>query len=153
MQPDLPRIDADPQVAVKRAYKGLRRKRFHAPELPAEYLGTPDLGSLAVRSPFACYTRLHDDKTWEWDLLDLNTYRHHDGLRKIGSRVLFRINRGQLQAYEIDCELGKTIGPTDAKVGTRLQNRVVRRLDAPVARAPLQLGASGRRRTAGHCDS
>ncbi len=114
MQPDLPRIDADPQVAVKRAYKGLRRKRFHAPELPAEYLGTPDLGSLAVRSPFACYTRLHDDNTWEWNLLDLNNYKHHDGLRKIGSRVLFRINRRQLQAYEIECELGN-IGPTDKR--------------------------------------
>ncbi len=117
MQPDLPRIDADPQVALKRAYKGWRRRRFHAPELPAEFLGTPDLGSLAVRSPFACYTKLSDGdgKTWEWNLQDLNNYKHHDGLRKIGSRVLFRINRGQLQAYKIDCELGNNIGPTDER--------------------------------------
>ena len=46
----------------------LRRTRFRAPELPAEYLGSPDLGSLAVRGPFACYTKRVDDGTWEWDL-------------------------------------------------------------------------------------
>ena len=56
MQPGLPPINSDPQVALKHAFNGLRRKLFHAPELPAEYLGSPDLGSLAVRGPFACYT-------------------------------------------------------------------------------------------------
>ena len=57
MQPGLPPIDADPQVALKRAFNGLRRRLFHDPELPAEYLGSPDLGSLAVRGPYACYTK------------------------------------------------------------------------------------------------
>ena len=61
MQAGLPPIDADPQVALKRAFNGLRRTRFRAPELPAEYLGSPDLGSLAVRGPFACYTTRVDD--------------------------------------------------------------------------------------------
>ena len=116
MQPRLPRIDADPHVALNRAFKGLRRTRFHAPELPAEYLGSPDLGSLAVRGPFACYTRrLGNIATWEWNLLELNNYEHHPGLVKIGSRVFFGVDprRRSLQAYRIDCALGALIEPTD----------------------------------------
>ena len=115
MQPGLPRINSDPQVALKRAFNGLRRTRFPAPELPAEYLGSPDLGSLAVRGPFACYTTKRSGAaTWEWNLLDLNNYEHHAGLVKIGSRVLFRRppRRRSLQAYEIDCALG-TITPSN----------------------------------------
>jgi Lipoxygenase len=110
MQPGLPRIDPDPQVALKRAFNGLRRKLFHDPELPAEYLGSPDLGSLAVRGPYACYTkRSDDDGIWEWDLTMLDEYEHHPGLVQIGSRVLFRedTQRRLLQAYRIDCALGK----------------------------------------------
>jgi arachidonate 15-lipoxygenase len=112
MQPGLPPIDADPQVALKRAFSGRRRAKFRAPELPAEYLGSPDLGSLAVRGPFSCYTERVDDATWQWDLLMLNNYEHHPGLMKIGSRVLFRVDRVRrsLQAYRIECALG-AIGP------------------------------------------
>jgi hypothetical protein len=113
MQRGLPRIDPDPQVALRRAFNGLRRKRFHDPELPAEYLGSPDLGSLAVRGPYACYTKRSDgDDIWEWDLLTLNDYEHHPGLVKIGSRVLFREDSQGLllQAYQIECALG-TITP------------------------------------------
>jgi arachidonate 15-lipoxygenase len=114
MQPGLPEIDADPQVALKRAFTGPRRKLFRAPELPAEYLGSPDLGSLAVRGPFACYTTRVDDTTWEWDLRMLDDYEHHPGLLKIGARVLFRLDplRRSLQADRIECALG-TIAPTD----------------------------------------
>lgn len=116
MQPGLPQIDPDPQAALKRAYHGFRRGRFRAPELPAEYLGSPDLGSLAVRGPFACYTTRVDDGTWAWDLLMLNDYEHHYGLLKIGSRVLFRVDalRRSLQAYRIECVLG-AVEPTDAQ--------------------------------------
>ena len=56
MQAGLPQIDADPQVALKKAFNGLRRNLFQPPVLPAEFLGSPDLGSLAVRGPYACYT-------------------------------------------------------------------------------------------------
>jgi arachidonate 15-lipoxygenase len=114
MQRGLPEIDADPQVALKRAFSGLRRTRYRAPELPAEYLGSPDLGSLAVRGPFACYTTRVDDATWEWDLRMLDNYEHHPGLLKIGSRVLFRLDSRQhsLQADRIECTLG-AVAPTD----------------------------------------
>jgi arachidonate 15-lipoxygenase len=111
MQPGLPRIDSDPQVALKRAFNGLRRTRFPAPELPAEYLGSPDLGSLAVRGPFACYTKGPGDGTYEWNLLDLDNYEHHPGLIQIGSRVLFRrdMRRRSLQACQIECALGNIV--------------------------------------------
>jgi hypothetical protein len=115
MQQGLPPINADPQVALRRAFNGLRRKRFHDPELPAEYLGSPDLGSLAVRGPYACYTRRpRKNAPWQWDLRMLDKYEHHPGLVTIGSRVLFREDpvRRSLQAYRIECALGK-IEPTD----------------------------------------
>ena len=111
MQRDLPRIDPDPQVALKRAFDGPRRKRFHDPELPPEYLGLPDLGSLAVRGPYACYTKSRADGRWEWDLTMLDNYEHHPGLVKIGSRVVFRENKKHLlEVDEIQCALG-TITP------------------------------------------
>jgi Lipoxygenase len=117
MQPGLPPIDHDPHVALKRAYGGLRRNLFDPPDMPAEYLGSPDLASLAVRGPFSCYTtRVKDSTDWEWDLLSLNNYKHHKGLRKIGSRVLFRLDkrRRALEAYRIECDLGQ-ITPTDPR--------------------------------------
>ena len=115
MQPNLPSVDVDPQVALKRAFTRLHRTRLRAPELPAEYLGSPDLGSLAVRGPYACYTTRVDD-TWVWDLRMLDGYQHHPGLLKIGSRVLFRVDplRRSLQAYRIECALG-SIEPTDSQ--------------------------------------
>ena len=120
MQPGLPQIDADPQVALNRAFTRLHRKRFRAPELPAEYLGTPDLGSLAVRGPFACYTtRVYDDTdddTWVWDLRMLDNYEYHPGLLTIGSRVFFGVDplRRSLRARRIECVLG-SIEPTDPR--------------------------------------
>jgi hypothetical protein len=109
MQRGLPRINPDPQVALKRAFNGPRRKHFHDPELPAEYLGIPDLGSLAVRGPYSCYTKHRADGKWEWDLTMLNNYEHHPGLVKIGSRVVFRENKKNrsLEPDAIECALGK----------------------------------------------
>jgi hypothetical protein len=117
MQPGLPQIDADPQVALKKAFNWPRRAQFPAPELPAEYLGSPDLGSLAVRGPFACYTTRVGVDRFAWDLSILNNYPYHPGLMKIGSRVFFSVDkvRRSLQADGIDCELGKSIKPTEPK--------------------------------------
>lgn len=112
MQHDLPSIDADPKVALKRAFNGLRRRLLPPPQLPAEYEGSPDLGSLAVRGPFACYTTKVDDPaleepTWEWNLLLLKDFKHHDHLKNIGSRVLFHLDplRRALRADSIECAL------------------------------------------------
>jgi hypothetical protein len=121
MQPGLPRIDLDPELALKRAFSGLRRRLFHDPELPDEYRRTPDLGSLAVRGPFACYTKHVRDDIWEWDLTRLD-YEYQKGLLNISSRVLFREDSvaRSLQAEGIECELskGKTaIKPSDPEWG------------------------------------
>lgn len=112
MQPDLPRIDLDPEVALKRAFNGLRRRLFHDPKMPAEYVPAPDLGLLAVRGPFACYTKHVGDAIWEWDLTMLDQYEQRDELVKIGSRVLFREDSvaRSLQAEGIECALSKQKG-------------------------------------------
>jgi arachidonate 15-lipoxygenase len=118
MQRGLPPIATDPQVALTRALTRRHRLLFRAPEMPAEFLGRPALGSLAVRGPYACYTtRVADvDDTWEWDLLMLNDYEHHPGLVKIGSRVLFGLDplRRSLEARHIECDLG-VIKPADPR--------------------------------------
>jgi hypothetical protein len=117
MQAGLPQINADPQVALKKAFNGLRRTLFQPPALPAEFLGSPDLGSLAVRGPFACYTTHIGNNIFAWDLDMLNGYQHQPDLIEIGSRVRFSVDTVQrsLRAFEIDCALGKKITPTDAR--------------------------------------
>jgi len=112
MQQGLPRIDLDPEVALKRAFNGLRRTLFHDPKMPAEYVPAPDLGLLAVRGPFACYTKHVGDAIWEWDLNMLDRYEQRDELVKIGSRVLFREDSvaRSLQAEGIECALSKQKG-------------------------------------------
>jgi hypothetical protein len=57
MQPGLPNTNADPDHALRHAYTWLHRRHFGPPVLPAEFLRSPDLGALAVRGPYACYTR------------------------------------------------------------------------------------------------
>lgn len=114
MQPGLPEVDADPDRALKQAFTWLHRTKFNPPDLPAEFLGSPDLGSLAVRGPYACYTEKGDDGFYKWDLESLGQYIHHDGLHKLGVKVLFKVDpvRRALQAFRIDTTLGSA-GPTD----------------------------------------
>jgi hypothetical protein len=115
MQAGLPPIDSDPQVALAGAYTWLHRTKFGPPVMPAEYLGSPDLGSLAARGPYACYTHQVAEGVFEWDLEVLGRYAHHDGLVPVGARVRFELDRVQrlLRAVRIDCALG-TVTPQDA---------------------------------------
>ncbi len=108
MQPDLPPIDADPRRALASAYTPLHRRCFPIPVLPPEYQDPIDLGFLAVAGPYAAYLALNGTGRYEWDLSQLARYDHHPGLRSIGARVLFEVDRtkGRLDAVEIDCELG-----------------------------------------------
>ena len=114
MQRGLPAVDADPQRALKSAFTRLHRSRYPAPELPPEFLGSPDLGSLAVRGPYACYLERESDEVYQWDLMKLGQYEHHDGLQKLGAKVLFKVDpvRRALRAFQIDTALGSA-GPTD----------------------------------------
>ena len=115
MQAGLPPIDSDPHTALRRAYTRLHRTKFAGPVLPAEFFGSPDLGSLAVRGPYAGYLEKAGDGIFQWDLSGLAHYDHHPGLRKLGVKVLFRVDplRRGLQAYEIETELGMA-RPDDA---------------------------------------
>jgi arachidonate 15-lipoxygenase len=114
MQAGLPPIDANPDVALKKAYTWLHRTKFPAPGLPPEFLGSPDLGSLAVRGPYSCYLEKHGERIFKWDLESLNNYEVHDGLYPLGVKVLFKLDEvgRSLRAFQIDSALG-TSTPSD----------------------------------------
>lgn len=114
MQAGLPPIDANPDVALKKAYTWLHRSKFPPPGLPPEFLGSPDLGSLAVRGPFACYLEKHGDGIFKWDLESLQNYEVHEGLYPLGVKVLFKLDEvgRSLRAFQIDSALG-TSTPAD----------------------------------------
>ncbi|MGH3875076.1 MAG: lipoxygenase family protein [Pseudonocardiaceae bacterium] len=104
----LPSINADPSTAIERAYDRRYHKYVPTPEIPREYQGPIDLGSLAVAGPYFCYLRCTSDGNYEWDLRHLGEYECHPGLRRLGARVLFEVNQDtrRLEAVEIECELG-----------------------------------------------
>jgi len=108
MEPGLPSIDADPQKALANAYTEAHRRCFPAPALPPEYQGVVDLGAVAVAGPYACYLTRAPEGGFQWDLTQLARYEHHDGLRSLAVRVLFRVieSERKLEAVQIDCELG-----------------------------------------------
>ena len=116
MQPGLPAISSNPQKALKKAFTWLHRTKFDLPELPPEYLGSPDLGSLAVRGPYACYVAKVGDGVYAWDLASLAHYAPHDGLHKLGAKVLFRVDpiRRALQAFQIETAALGTSTSADA---------------------------------------
>src|SRR5262249_39756402 len=112
-----PSINGDPEEALDQAYRGLRRRMFDAPDLPPEYEGSPDLGSLAVRGPYSIYLqRVKDVKGekhewYEWNFKDLEQYGHHKGLYNLGVRVLFRVDSTSKRLHECEIEtpdLGKS---------------------------------------------
>jgi arachidonate 15-lipoxygenase len=110
MQSGLPSISTDPDVALRGAFTWLHRRKYGQPVLPAEYLGSPDLGALAVRGPYACYTRKRSDGRFEWDLLSLAEFEHHRGLLRLGVKVLFELEPAQrtLRAVCIESVLGSS---------------------------------------------
>lgn len=108
MEDGLPPIDDDPQRALAEAYTDAHRKLFPPPVLPEEFAGRVDLGRIAVASPYACYVDSAPEGGFQWDLRQLDRYERYPGLRKLGSRVFFRVNEAErkLEAVRIDCELG-----------------------------------------------
>ncbi len=118
MQPGLPRIDPDPQVALKRAFNGLRRILFHDPNYRPSIWAARTSARWQCAVPTPATQTLAPMAIWEWDLTMLEKYEHHPGLINIGSRVLFREDpaRRSLQADSIECALSKgkrPITPTD----------------------------------------
>ncbi|WP_224244224.1 lipoxygenase family protein [Hyalangium gracile] len=115
MQEGLPPVDPDPQRALDDAYTPAHRKCFPAPILPNDYRGDIDLGHLAIASPYACYLERAPEGGFQWDLRKLDRYELHDGLRRLGVRVLFTLDsrNRRLRPTRIDSELG-TSRPGDA---------------------------------------
>jgi arachidonate 15-lipoxygenase len=109
-QRGLPPVDSDAAVALEVAYTAAHRRRFPAPTRPVALSAaeTPDLGALAVASPFACYAAAVGDSTFTWDLRVLDEFEHHPGLRSLGSVVTFEASAddGRLTAVRIDCDAG-----------------------------------------------
>ena len=134
-QRGLPPVDSDPRVALDGAYTAAHRRRFPAPTRPAALppdggpdlegrelegpgvqrrgrgapeLEGPDLGVLALASPFACYVAAEGDSSFSWDLRVLDEFEYHPGLRSLGSVVSFEASGGdgRLTAVRIDCDAG-----------------------------------------------
>jgi Lipoxygenase len=108
MQSGLPPIAADPRRALEEAYTRAHRACRPMPVLPPEYQGSIDLGYLAVAGPYAAYIAAAAGGTFVWDLRQQAQYEHHAGLRSLGTRVVFRLDKPtrRLRAVEIECELG-----------------------------------------------
>jgi arachidonate 15-lipoxygenase len=130
VQKGLPSIDADPRRALDFAYTPAHRRTvrrvarrlsveerwaLRPPVMPAELAGTPDLGGLAVRGPYAGYLRETGSREFEWDLRDLGRFEHRDGLYRLGIRVLFRASSGDrlLEPFRIESDELGTARPGD----------------------------------------
>ena len=123
MQASLPSIDPNPDVALRGAYTWLHRTKFGPPVLPAEFLASPELGALAVRGPYACYTQKVDNRHFEWDLWSLNGYEVHPGLYPLGAKVQFEADTTQrtLRAVRIKTAIGTSCpGDTGWELGKKL---------------------------------
>ena len=108
MRAGLPEIDADIDKALDYALSSGYRKAFRAPVLPHIYDGDgkPELGDLAVQSPYSVFLERGDDGVLQWDFRVLGEFEHQDALRSLGLRVHFSesIDTRRLTAVEIDSE-------------------------------------------------
>ena len=137
MQQGLPSIDSDPQVAMKHGYQRShdrvakraaetqsipRELTLRCPILPFELQGSPDLGQLAVRGPYAGYLQrvAEDEYEWSLDWWSKGSFPCHQGLYQPWAHVRFQVHRVDgveeqthpLRATEIRTELG-TARPAD----------------------------------------
>lgn len=119
MKAGLPEIDADIDATLKFGLTSSYRKAFRAPVTPDPYDGDnkPDLGALAVRSPYAVFLQRGPDGQLEWDFTALGDYEHQEGLRSLGLRVVFAEsdNTRTLAATEIDSTEYGSVHPGDSE--------------------------------------
>ncbi|MEW6472025.1 MAG: hypothetical protein AB1679_07130 [Actinomycetota bacterium] len=123
MQGGLPAISPDANEALSSAYPPAHRRDFRLPRRPAEYAEGPDLGRLAVASPYACYLQRTGEGQLRWDLAALDGFECQPGLRPPAAVVDFRIDESgrRLEAVSIDCDLGRSSpGDRDWQAATGL---------------------------------
>ncbi|TAJ22856.1 MAG: hypothetical protein EPO64_12640 [Nitrospirae bacterium] len=108
MQSGLPSIAAAPYEALGAAYTKRHRKLFGPPVMPLEFQGSPDLGALAVKGPYAGYLKKCSQGEYEWDFRDLRRFEHYPELYNLGVRVSFRVETTTrtVQPVTIESALG-----------------------------------------------
>lgn len=106
----LPQIVDDINVAMKQAYTKYYRKVYPAPKLPEEFhhAAIPDLGRMAVASPYACFLHKDVNGALVWDFTDLDLHETYAELRPLGCKVYFKLNKEDrtLSATRITSVLG-----------------------------------------------
>ena len=112
----LPQIDKDINKAMDAAYTRYYKAVYPRPKLPAAFAhaGMPDLGEMAVASPYACFVKKEKEGNLVWDFRDLDDHEIYANLRPLGCRVFFKLDKKtrKLQATRIECVLGD-IKPDD----------------------------------------
>lgn len=108
MSPGLPAIDPDINKAIADGLSGGYAKAFRPPILPAIYAGDgwPELGDLAVESPYSVFLTRGPGGTLEMDFSMLGNFEHQPGLRSLGVCVRFSESpdHGRLKATEIESD-------------------------------------------------
>ena len=116
--PGMPQIAADINQAMKTAFTRHYAKLYAAPRRPAVFAGAglPDLGEMAVASPYACFLEKNADGALVWDFRDLDDHEIYPGLRPLGSQVFFEVDTKtrRLKATRITCVLGD-VTPEDTR--------------------------------------
>lgn len=116
MQDGLPEIPADGRAAQQAALTKGHLKYMDMPLRPKAFDGDglPDLGVMAVESPYALFLEKDKDGSLVWDLAFMSKYEVHPGLRKLGAHVTFTLSDDEttLSATKITCDLG-TLTPKD----------------------------------------
>ena len=112
----LPQVADDIHAAMDAAFSRGYRALYPAPRRPEElrHPGPPEIGTLATSSPFACFLQRDAEGNLVWDFRDLDAHEVYGGLRPLGSRVFFAVDKAarKLKASRIECVLGD-IDPSD----------------------------------------
>ncbi len=112
MQPGLPPVSNDDDVALHDAFGDAFRKLFAAPVFPVELNrdAVTDLGYFALSSPYSCLLEQNHNGEVVWDFTALGQYDYQDGLESLALRVLFEPEATSygLKAVQIDGPHGTT---------------------------------------------
>lgn len=88
MQHGLPEVAPNPYDALLESYGPAYRRCFRVPYRPEGLGETPDLGVLAVASPYACYLQ-HKDGSYVWDLTSMKGPEVHGDVVPPWAHVTF----------------------------------------------------------------